>query len=243
MLRPIIRRWWEANGKPQDGLLFPALIDGKHSDAGEGEKHKVSHAKAFRRDLRRAFGIDRLENVEIKRKNGRNMGAECWVEVRKMNQRERELLIVEDSPYSLLRYEGEALPTLRTLDGGRYVIYLGTFSKILAAGLRIGWLIAPHPLMQKMTIGKQGADLNSSSVSQIVIEACLGDLHAWRAYMVQVRERYRRRRDVMLEAMQASNDCAPAFPALASTQICTSGVRVAQLMKSLPRARRSRPPL
>jgi len=115
---------------------------------------------------------------------------------------ERELLIVEDSPYSLLRYEGEALPTLRTLDGGRYVIYLGTFSKILAAGLRIGWLIAPHPLMQKMTIGKQGADLNSSSVSQIVIEACLGDLHAWRAYMVQVRERYRRRRDVMLEALE-----------------------------------------
>ncbi len=45
---------------------------------------------------------------------------------------ERELLIVEDSPYSLLRYEGEALPTLRSLDGGNFVIYLGTFSKILA---------------------------------------------------------------------------------------------------------------
>ena len=47
--------------------------------------------------------------------------------------------------------------TLRTLDGGRYVIYLGTFSKILAAGLRVGWLIAPGPLMQKLTIGKAGS--------------------------------------------------------------------------------------
>ena len=51
---------------------------------------------------------------------------------------EQELVILEDNPYGLLRYEGEPLPTLYSLDGGRYVIYLGTFSKILSAGLRLG---------------------------------------------------------------------------------------------------------
>ena len=93
MLRPILRRWWEANGSPREGLLFPALIDGKHSDAGEGEKHNVSHAKAFRRDLRRAFGIDKLKTVEIKRKNGRDMEADCWKVARDMTPREKELLL------------------------------------------------------------------------------------------------------------------------------------------------------
>ena len=56
---------------------------------------------------------------------------------------EQELVVLEDNPYGLLRYEGEALPTLYTLDGGRYVIYAGTFSKILSAGLRLGWAAAP----------------------------------------------------------------------------------------------------
>ena len=58
---------------------------------------------------------------------------------------EQELVILEDNPYGLLRYEGDPLPTLYSLDGGRYVIYLGTFSKILSAGLRLGWAAAPKP--------------------------------------------------------------------------------------------------
>ncbi len=52
---------------------------------------------------------------------------------------EQEIVILEDNPYGLLRYEGEPLPTLYSLDGGRYVVYAGTFSKILSAGLRLGW--------------------------------------------------------------------------------------------------------
>ena len=57
---------------------------------------------------------------------------------------ERELLVLEDNPYGLLRYEGEPLPTLRSLDGGEFVIYLGTFSKILSPGIRLGWAAAPR---------------------------------------------------------------------------------------------------
>ena len=57
--------------------------------------------------------------------------------------RERELLVLEDNPYGLLRYEGEPLPTLLSLDGGDFVIYLGTFSKVLSPGVRLGWAVAP----------------------------------------------------------------------------------------------------
>ncbi|MBJ7332595.1 MAG: PLP-dependent aminotransferase family protein [Solirubrobacteraceae bacterium] len=115
--------------------------------------------------------------------------------------RERELLVLEDNPYGLLRYEGEPLPTLRSLDGGDFVIYLGTFSKILAPGLRIGWAIAPRPILQKMNVGKQGADLNSSSMTQLFAAEYFSIPGQWQAYLESLRELYRRRRDVMLEAL------------------------------------------
>lgn len=115
--------------------------------------------------------------------------------------RERELLVLEDNPYGLLRYEGEALPTLRSLDGGDFVIYLGTFSKILAPGLRIGWAVAPRPVLQKMNVGKQGADLNSSSMTQLFAAEYFSIPGQWRAYLDSLCELYRGRRDVMLEAL------------------------------------------
>ena len=59
---------------------------------------------------------------------------------------ERELLVLEDNPYGLLRYEGESLPPLYRLDEGVYVMYLGTFSKILSPGIRLGWVVAPPPV-------------------------------------------------------------------------------------------------
>src|SRR5947208_11440235 len=84
---------------------------------------------------------------------------------------ERELLVLEDNPYGLLRYEGDPLPTLRSLDGGEFVIYLGTFSKILSPGVRLGWAAAPGPVLDKMNVGKQAADLCSSSFTQLFVAA------------------------------------------------------------------------
>jgi len=62
---------------------------------------------------------------------------------------ERELLVLEDNPYSLLRYEGDPVPSLQSLDGGNFVVYLGTFSKILSAGIRLGWAVAPAPIIER----------------------------------------------------------------------------------------------
>ncbi|MGZ4173329.1 MAG: aminotransferase class I/II-fold pyridoxal phosphate-dependent enzyme, partial [Solirubrobacteraceae bacterium] len=86
---------------------------------------------------------------------------------------ERELLVLEDNPYGLLRYEGTPLPTLRSLDGGEFVIYLGTFSKTLAPGLRVGWAVAPHAIREKLILANEAAVLSPSSFSQTVISEYL----------------------------------------------------------------------
>jgi 2-aminoadipate transaminase len=113
---------------------------------------------------------------------------------------ERELLVLEDNPYGLLRYEGNPLPTLRSLDGGEFVIYASTFSKILSPGVRLGWTTAPAPVLAKMNIGKQASDLCSSSISQHFVGAYF-DSGPWQDYVNSLIEIYRRRRDVMLDAL------------------------------------------
>jgi 2-aminoadipate transaminase len=122
--------------------------------------------------------------------------------------RERELLVLEDNPYGLLRYEGEALPTLYSLDasnagrGGAsdLVIYLGTFSKILSPGVRLGWAVAPRPVLEKLNLGKQGTDLCSSPVTQLFVAAYLQE-QDWMGYIQTLRDLYRKRRDTMLQAL------------------------------------------
>jgi 2-aminoadipate transaminase len=123
--------------------------------------------------------------------------------------RERELLVLEDNPYGLLRFEGEALPSLYALDGGDYVLYAGTFSKILSPGIRVGWLCAPPPVMEKIVLGKQAADLCTSTLTQYFVGEFFGE-GRWGEYVSDVCDIYRSRRDAMLEAL------ARFFPAEAS---------------------------
>jgi 2-aminoadipate transaminase len=128
--------------------------------------------------------------------------------------RERELLVLEDNPYGLLRYEGEPLPTLYSLDAANagaegasdLVIYLGTFSKILSPGLRLGWAVAPRAVLEKLNLGKQGADLCSSPMTQLFVaayfaERAAGGGPAWVEYVERLKTLYRGRRDTMLEAL------------------------------------------
>ncbi len=113
--------------------------------------------------------------------------------------RERELLVMEDNPYGMLRYEGESLPPLYSIDD-EFVIYAGTFSKILSPGVRLGWAVAPAPILDQMQTGKQGADLCSSPITQYFVAAYF-DSGPWGNYLSSLLEIYRRRRDVMLDAM------------------------------------------
>jgi 2-aminoadipate transaminase len=112
-----------------------------------------------------------------------------------------ELLVVEDNPYGLLRYGGEPLPPLYQLDGGDYVLYIGTFSKILSPGIRLGWAVAPPPVMQKIVLGKQAADLCTSTLTQFFVREYFAE-GRWQDYIAELIGLYRRRRDVMLAALR-----------------------------------------
>ncbi len=133
--------------------------------------------------------------------------------------RERELLVLEDNPYGMLRYEGEPLPSLYALDGGDYVLYAGTFSKILSPGIRVGWLCAPPPVMDKIVLGKQAADLCTSTLTQYFVGEFFGE-GRWREYVSDVCVIYRSRRDAMLEAL------ARFFPQEASWSVPEGGLFV-----------------
>jgi 2-aminoadipate transaminase len=115
--------------------------------------------------------------------------------------RQRELLIVEDNPYGLLRFDGEPLPPLYQLDGGDFVIYIGTFSKILSPGIRLGWAVAPPPVMEKVVLGKQAADLCTSTLTQHFVREYFAE-GQWRSYVESLVEIYRKRRDTMVEALR-----------------------------------------
>ena len=115
--------------------------------------------------------------------------------------REHEVLVVEDNPYGLLRYDGEAEHTLYSLDGGDYVLYLGTLSKILSPGIRIGWVAAPPPVLEKIGLGKQAADLCTSTLSQYFVREYFGE-GRWREYIDDLVEIYRSRRDAMFDALE-----------------------------------------
>ena len=111
-----------------------------------------------------------------------------------------EILIVEDNPYGLLRFEGEPLPTLYSLDGGSFVVYIGTFSKILSAGLRIGWIVSPPPIREKVVLGKQASDLCTSSLTQDFAAHFFAS-GEWRGYVQALTGLYRSRRDAMIGAI------------------------------------------
>lgn len=113
---------------------------------------------------------------------------------------EYDCLVVEDNPYGMLRYEGAPCPTLRSLDEGR-VIYLGTLSKIFSAGMRIGWVAAPHPVLDKLLLAKQSADLCTSTFTQMVAHNYFTS-EDWRGQVKQLAEIYRERRDAMLGALR-----------------------------------------
>lgn len=110
------------------------------------------------------------------------------------------LPIVEDNPYGELRFEGETKPSIKSMDDDGRVIFLGTFSKTFCPGLRIGWVCADEDVLNKFIMVKQGADLQSNSMSQRELDVFL-DNYDLDAHVERIRQVYKHRRDVMLEAM------------------------------------------
>lgn len=115
----------------------------------------------------------------------------------------RGIPILEDSPYGELRFEGDGMPSLKTLDTHNLVVFLGTFSKTFCPGLRVGWLAASPALRERYVMVKQGVDLHTSTLCQRQIAVYL-ELFSLDADIERIRDTYRGRRDAMLRAMDES---------------------------------------
>ncbi|GAA3740969.1 aminotransferase-like domain-containing protein [Salinactinospora qingdaonensis] len=111
------------------------------------------------------------------------------------------LLVLEDNPYGLLRYEGEQLRALRA-DSPDNVIYLGSFSKILSPGFRIGYALAPPAVRAKLVLAAESAMLSHSNFTQLAVGRYLAN-QPWREQIKDFNEMYRERRDAMLSALDA----------------------------------------
>jgi 2-aminoadipate transaminase len=158
-------------------------------------EHLLASRSRARRPLKFIYAIPNFQNP-----TGRSMSLE----------RRRRLVelataygvpIVEDDAYGELRYEGEHLPSLKSLDTSGTVIYLGTFSKILAPGFRLGWLVASQEAMEGLLHAKQPADLHTGMIQQMatyeVSRNGFVDTH-----VESIKAFYKERRDVMLRALE-----------------------------------------
>ena len=113
------------------------------------------------------------------------------------------LIILEDTPYREIRFAGESLPTLKSLDTEDRVIYLGTFSKILAPALRIGWTVASPAITHQLGLLKLAADTQCSTLNMKIISLFL-EQNDIEAHIDLLRDAYRRKCDVMLRTMAES---------------------------------------
>ncbi len=166
-----------------DGMIIDILEEKLKKLAAEGKKIKfVYTVSTFQNPAGVTMSLERRKRL---------------VEL----AREYDFLIVEDSPYAELRYSGEPIPPIKHFDDEGRVLYLGTFSKILAPGFRLGWIAAHPHFIRKIEIAKQAVDLCANTLAQVIawkyVENGYLDEH-----IPKIIEFYKPRRDAMLEALE-----------------------------------------
>ena len=109
--------------------------------------------------------------------------------------------VLEDNPYGELRYDGETMPALKSMDTKGNVIFLGSFSKILMPGLRVGWIVAEPEILEKLNLLKQNVDLQCSSFAQRQVSYFM-DLFDLDAHISRLKDLYRKRRTLLYDAIQ-----------------------------------------
>ena len=110
------------------------------------------------------------------------------------------VLILEDNPYGDLRFAGEDVPAVKTLDEAGLVVYAGTFSKVVAPGIRVGYCVAPEEILQKMVVCKQGEDVHTNVWGQIVCHELMTG-YDYEAHLRRLKEIYRRKAKVAADAL------------------------------------------
>jgi DNA-binding transcriptional MocR family regulator len=165
-----------------DGLIPQALAETLASLRAEGKRVKLLYTvPTFHNPAGVTMAASRRpEVVELCRRAG--------------------VLVVEDNPYGLLALDGEPVRALRADAPDDAVVYLGSFSKTLAPGLRVGWVLAPPAVRDRLVLAAESAMLSHSAFAQMVVERYLAT-QPWDQQLKVFREMYRQRRDAMLEAL------------------------------------------
>lgn len=110
------------------------------------------------------------------------------------------VFILEDNPYGDLRFSGEDVPSIKSMDEDGIVIYLGSFSKVLALNLRVGYVCAPSPIVQKMVVAKQGEDVHTAILSQMICDSFLRK-YDFDTHINRLRDIYRKKAKLMLDGL------------------------------------------
>ena len=165
-----------------EGLLPDALAEAIAQARAQGKKPKMIYTiPSFHNPAGVTQGADRrLQILEVAKRGG--------------------LLILEDDPYGLLGFDGPAPRAIRA-DDDQQVIYLGSFSKTIASGLRVGWAVAPHGVREKLVLAAESAVLCPSNYAQLTVSEYLAT-QPWRDQVKVFRELYRERRDALLDSME-----------------------------------------
>lgn len=164
-----------------EGLVPSALVDA------------ITRAQADDRKIKFIYTIPSFHNPA-----GVSQGQTRRAEILEIAQR-FNILLVEDDPYGLLGFDGSVPRAIRA-DGGDSVIYLGSFSKTVASGLRVGWALAPHGAREKLVLAAESAVLCPSNFAQLTISDYLAT-QPWREQIKTFREVYRERRDALLDSL------------------------------------------
>ena len=120
------------------------------------------------------------------------------------------VLILEDNPYGELRFKGEEIPTLKSMDEDGIVIYCGSFSKVLSAGMRIGFVCAPSEVLQKMVVAKQVEDVHTNAYFQILVDHYIRECD-FDAHIEGIRALYREKSSLMLSELDKLKDTGLKF--------------------------------
>ena len=112
-----------------------------------------------------------------------------------------DVMILEDNPYGDLRYAGEALPTIKSMDEDGIVMYAGSFSKVISPGMRVAYAIGPKPVIQKMTVCKQGQDVHTNIWSQVLCYRFMTE-YDFDAHLENLRAIYTKKRQLLLDLME-----------------------------------------
>lgn len=115
------------------------------------------------------------------------------------------VMIIEDDPYHDIRFAGDELPTIKSMDTDGLAIYCGSFSKTLSAGLRVGFVVAPKPVMQKMVVAKQVSDVNTSMIPQMIAEKFL-TAYDYDGHLEKIQSIYRHKASLMLDGIKEHFD-------------------------------------